>query len=682
MMMRKAQAVALILIGGILLNACGSRTSDNSASGQPIFNANGDLVSGGDGTLPLLGEANPLDEVRLRVISDVDSIATGGTDVATITALATNINNNAVADTDVIFRSTGGVLQDISASTNANGEATATLKLPQNFKNQDVIVTVSSGGAESSVRVVATGTTLELAGPDSLVSGDIAEVVVRLIAGNGEPIANQLVNVTSGAGNTITPEQITTDSDGRAQVSVGTENSSDTIRVSALDGSVVASHPFDVVADLLSFSNLTDAAERVVGRETVVTVNWVSQGLPVADEPLSFSITAGRIIGDSTMATDSSGNATIRISSDSAGPAKVTVESANYGAPKTDTDIEFIATGPHSVGVDASSSIVNVNETSIVSALVKDHLGNPVKNSEVTFAGVDLKGGQLNPASAVTNSAGIASVTFTAGENATEESEVTVTAAVKGTGITDSLDLTVFKRALNVTLGSANLITIKPFGTQYAKPLVVQVSDGSGTPLENASVRVSVRPLSFRKGYLELANEAGMNAAETAGTGATFTADHWRLASSAIVCPAEDLDGDRVLDTLGATSEDTNNNGSLDPQDPASLTAVEGEAATLSGGALRTDANGSGFFELLYPASNALWAYVEVTARAEALGVEATDSFRTILTMLAETVNDTENAPANAQSPYGSRDLSEELVRYVVSNGVSMKVYEGCTTTY
>jgi len=64
---------------------------------QPIFNANGDLVSGGDGTLPLLGEANPLDEVRLRVISDVDSIATGGTDVATITALATNINNNAVA---------------------------------------------------------------------------------------------------------------------------------------------------------------------------------------------------------------------------------------------------------------------------------------------------------------------------------------------------------------------------------------------------------------------------------------------------------------------------------------------------------------------------------------------------------------------------------------------------------
>jgi len=77
-------------------------------------------------------------------------------------------------------------------------------------------------------------------------------VVVRLIAGNGEPIANQLVNVTSAAGNTITPEQITTDSDGRAQVSVGTENSSDTIRVSALDGSVVASHPFDVVADLLA----------------------------------------------------------------------------------------------------------------------------------------------------------------------------------------------------------------------------------------------------------------------------------------------------------------------------------------------------------------------------------------------------------------------------------------------
>jgi len=208
--MRNAYAIALVVLCATLLSACGARTSDDSGSAQPIYNANGDLISGGDGSVPLLGEANPLDDIYLRVISDVDSIQTGGTDVATITALATNINNNAVGDADVTFRSTGGVLQNISPYTDENGEAKATLKLPQNFQNQEIIVTVSAGDSESSVRVIATGTTLEVTGPDNLVSGDNAELVMRLIAGNGEPIANQAISVSSTAGNPITPAELPT----------------------------------------------------------------------------------------------------------------------------------------------------------------------------------------------------------------------------------------------------------------------------------------------------------------------------------------------------------------------------------------------------------------------------------------------------------------------------------------
>ena len=679
--MRNAYAIALVVLCATLLSACGARTSDDSGSAQPIYNANGDLISGGDGSVPLLGEANPLDDIYLRVISDVDSIQTGGTDVATITALATNINNNAVGDADVTFRSTGGVLQNISPYTDENGEAKATLKLPQNFQNQEIIVTVSAGDSESSVRVIATGTTLEVTGPDNLVSGDNAELVMRLIAGNGEPIANQAISVSSTAGNPITPAELVTDSDGRAQVSVGSQNSSDRVLISALDGTVTATHEFEVVADLLSVVNLTDAAELVVGRETIVLVNWISQGQPVVNQPLSFSITAGRIQGDSTVMTNSEGNANIRISSDSAGPAKVTVEATNGGAPKTDLDVEFVATDPSTVTIDASSSLVNTGDTSIITALVRDRLGNPVKNSEVNFAGLDLKGGQLNPASAVTNSAGVASVTFTAGESPTEENEINVLATVKGTTFTDSMNLTVFKRALNVTLGSANLISIKPLGTQYSMPLVVQVSDGSGTPLDDATVKVSVRPLWYSKGHLELVNEARMNISAAAIAGIEFEAHEWTRASTNIDCPAEDVDGDRVLDTLGEISEDTNNNGSLDPQDPASLTAVEGSLATLSGGSLKTDTNGSGFFELLYPASNALWSYVEIVARAEALGVEATDSYRTILAMPAAAIKAKDDVPANALSPYGT-EVTNTVIRMGQINDLTMPIFGGCTNTF
>ena len=61
--------------------------------------------------------------------------------------------------------------------------------------------------------------------------------------------------------------------------------------------------------------------------------------------------------------------------------------------------------------------------------------------------------------------------------------------------------------------------------------------------------------------------------------------------------------GNRVLDT----GEDNNFNGALDPQDPAALTAVAGDFATIVGGVLETDEDGTGHFQLLYPASNAEW---------------------------------------------------------------------------
>lgn len=670
-------AALFVVASALLLNACGARSEGESGDSQPVFNANGDLVSGGDGSTPLLGSANPLDELTLRVISDVNSIATGGTDVATITALVTNANNNAVAETEVVFSSTGGVLQNISPMTDENGEASATLKLPQDFQNQDILVTVLAGAYQSNVKVNAAGSTLEVTGPDNLVAGDSADLVVRLAAGNGEPIANHAVEVTSTAANTITPAELITDADGRVEITVGSENSSDTVRISALNGSVSAEHSFDVVEDLLSFENTLEAAELVVGRDTLVRVNWISQGQPVVGQELSFAITAGRIEAPSTVTTDSQGNVTVRVSSDSAGPAKITVEATDGGAPKTDIDVEFVATDPDTVTINASASLVNVNETSTITALVKDALGNPVKNSEVSFAGIDLKGGQLSPASAVTNSAGIASITFTAGEVASEEGEIVIDATVKGTDINDSLALTVFKRALNITLGSANLITIKPLGTQYAMPLIVQVADGSGTPLENATVKVSVRPLSFMKGHLELIDENGRNVADAIADGRDFSADQWALADDVIVCPAEDLDGDRFLDTLGPQSEDINQNGSLDPQDPAALAAVEGGYATLTGGSLRTDANGSGFFELLYPASNSGWSYVEITARAEALGAEATDTYRTMLSIPADEIKEVNKGPASVLSPYGT-DVRDSIS--VI--GPELSVPTGCTTTF
>lgn len=670
----------VLLITAFLLSACGKRVEEEDVSSQSFYNSYGELVSGGDGTVPALGAANAQQQLVLRVISDVSRIETGGTDTATITALVTNDSNNTVADTEVSFRSTGGVLQNVSSTTDELGQATATLYLPQSFANEDILVTVVAGRYEGTVKVEASGSTLDVTGPENLMAGDTAQLVMRLTAGNGEPIANQAIGVTSVAGNSLTPAELITDHDGQVELSVGSENYSDTLHITALDGTVSASHDFYVVEDLLSFTNTSEGSELLVGSERLVTSNWTRLGQPVSGETVRFTITVGSIVAPSMIVTDAEGNASIRVSSNSAGPATLAVEAAAGGSPKTEIGVEFVATVPQTIELSTSDSLVDVSETSIVYALVADAMGNPVKNSEVIFSSPDLKGGQLSPMTSMTNSAGIASVTFIAGENPTETNEIQIQANVIDTDITDTLALSVFKRALNIIMGSGNEISIKPLGTQYAMPLLVQVNDGSGTPMEDATVRMSVRPLAYGKGQLELVNEAGLNLTESLAIGEEFDAKGWTYAEDVIECPAEDLDGDRILDTLGALSEDTNNNGVLDPQDPASLTAIAGDYATLSGGSLQTDVNGSGHFELLYPASNAAWAYVEITARAEALGVEATATYTTLLAMPASAIDDVDIPPANVVSPYGV-DTSSALVRRVVLNNQSKSVFNGCTTT-
>ena len=80
--MKNKQLLGALLIGvSLLVSACGERTSGDSP--QVTFNANGTTDSGGE---PAVAQALP-DTLSLRVVSDVNSISTGGIDVANITCL-------------------------------------------------------------------------------------------------------------------------------------------------------------------------------------------------------------------------------------------------------------------------------------------------------------------------------------------------------------------------------------------------------------------------------------------------------------------------------------------------------------------------------------------------------------------------------------------------------------------
>lgn len=658
------KTLSVVLIGFMLVfgASCGERPSPSAGNGSDqdasaggdeggaiIYGPNGEVINSSD---PDLGAALAT-ALTVHVISDANTISTGGTDVANIKVLVTDDSNRAKPEEEVEFSASGGVLQNIISVTDVNGEASAVLTLGRDYRNQDIIVEAQAGGTLGTVQITTDGTEVTVAGEDLLVAGDTAELVVSLTAGNDEPISNEEVTFTSTSGNTITPASAFTNSDGQISIEVDSASGSDIISISALEGTVTTTHEITVANDILTFESPTKDQEVPVGAVETVQVVWLSNGVPVANQDLRFALTAGQILGGSVVTTDGAGRASVDITSNSAGPARVTVESAASGDPAAKLDFEFIATTPAEVGLKASATRVPTGETSTLTALVTDANGNPVKNTEVVFSSPDLRGGQLNPASAMSNSDGQASVSFTAGRLATEYEAIQILAQVVNTTIVDDVLLTAVDRVLNVTIGTTDLIRIINGETQYSLPFVVQVADGGGAPLEGATVEMSIRPLSYSKGSYRAVNAEGVlpeNFAALA-TGGTWTADHWRLIDGVnyTTCNAEDANGNRLLDP----GEDFNTNGALDPQDPAIVAPDTENTPTIEGGAITTDATGSGFFGVIYPQSNAHWARVQITARAKALGAEAEASFLTNLPVLADEIDDMNSSMPNHTSPYG-----------------------------
>ncbi len=662
MMLKTKYLNGLLLVLLFAVSACGQRPDAPVATADAIdtesaveFGANGEVLNGAD---PELGAALP-SALTVHVISDTNSLATGGIEVANIQVLVTDESNRAEPGQAVEFSSTAGVLQDIVDVTDMNGVASAVLNLGRDYANQDIIVTAVASATVGSVQISASGSSIDISGQDLLVNGATASLLITMTDGNGGPIANEEISFVSLAGNSITPQQGTTDIDGQLEIEVGSGSGSDTITATALDGTVTSTLDITVADDSLEFVSLIEGQEIGVGTITSVTARWHSEGAPVVGEDLRFSLTAGQILGSSIVTTDASGEASVLILSGSAGPATLSVEAQLTGDPAFQSNVEFVATTPSQLNLNASSTRVPTGDTSRITALITDTNGNPVKNSEVLFTSGDLRGGQISPASAVTNSDGVATVTYTAGALATEFEAIEIVAQVANTAIADDVRISVVERVLNVTIGTTDLIRAINGETQYSLPFVVQVADGSGIPLESASVELSVRPLSYSKGGFELINNVGLTFAEhiAAQTGTVFNADRW-VQRQRIDCVAEDLNGNRFLDA----GEDVNNNGSLDPQDPAVVAADSVNEPTLENGSITTDATGSGFFAVIYPQSNSLWAVIEVTARARALGAEADASFITGLPIEISELEDTNSGLPNQVSPYGSDlDCTNEL---------------------
>ena len=608
-----------LAVAVMLLSACGG-------SGGPI---------GGETTPPPSTGPVP---ANLVLFSDLGSLRSSGADTAKLTAIVKDANNVVIQNVVVNFGANSGSLSVTQPTTDATGQAKATLGTQGNPANRTILVTATVQGTSisASLSIDVTGTTLSVSGPASMGAGDTQPLTINLRDSDGTGISNQTIILTSALNNTFSNASPITDSTGTATVSyTGGNGGNETVNASALSGSVVKSHAFPVSTENFRLSQQT-AGDIQLSTPAQINLSWTPAP---ATQNVTVAVTRGTINGTtSNIAVISvvAGAASFTVQATNAGPGVVTATTA--AGLSAQLQIEYVATTPSSITVAASpTTIAPGAKKSNINAVVRDAAGNLVKNKTVTFSLTDVSGGSISPASAITDSNGLASAVYTSGNSSSAQNGVSVTAAVAGTGVCGSggvcgtVTLTVANSPLFITLGTGNSI-LEPDDTTYAKNFAVFVTDAGGAPRPNQQLIITVTPVLPTEGY-GVAYHKGYREVPVGG-------DAWVTYVTA-QCQNEDRNLNGILDT--PPDFDLNNNGRIEPGNQVGVP-----------GSVTTDATGYAVIQLRYPQQYAYYMNVMIRATANVAGTESRAEQIWLLEGISTDFNKKDNAPPGVISPFGS----------------------------
>lgn len=594
-----------------------------------------------------LGIAVVNDQQTVTVLASSPQMPSNGSNAVTVTAIVRNANNQLMPNVAVNFiASSGGITpvqttagaaaSVVAGTTDANGTAAASLTPAGDPTNRVIAVTASAGAASGTVNVAVVGTTLTITGQSSLVLGSSSTYTVALTDSGSNGIGNTAVTVSSASGNTVTPANLVTDSTGHATFQLtATKGGSDTITATALGMSATQA----VVVSTQSFSFTSPAPNTTVplSSSPTLTLVWTNGGVPVANQPVTFAITRGTVTPTAT--TDGTGTATVTVSSTTAGPAVVTATASGVTA---ELPIEFIATVPASLDLQASPTTVPTQGQSTISAIVRDASDNLVQGQTVDFTLTDTTGGTLSVGSAVTDVQGIAQTVYTASSTASAANGVQIAAAVEGAPTVDNtVDLTVGGQTMFLSLGTGNTISENSDKTQFILPYVVQALDSGGNAVSGVQITLTVHSLPPADpspgGAPDYTASSSVYAAYGKGTWTKGTSS-W-VQTVAAYCLNEDVNGTGIYEA----SEDLNGNGRLDP----------GDVAAVSPGTVTTDSTGTANVNITYPEDHAAWVQVRLTATATVAGTQTSTTSTFWLPMLASYVTNLTVDPPGVVSPYG-----------------------------
>jgi hypothetical protein len=624
----KGVPVTFSVNGGNLVVTQGA--TDDSGVAKATLSASGmaagstlTVTASGGGTSANISVAVANTQQTVTVVTDLPQMASDNSKAATITAIVRGANNQLLPNVAVDFSSTSGGLGVTSAVTDAKGQATATLNTAGDPTNRHITVTAAAGATSATVGVDIVGTKLTVAGPTRLVQGSTGTYNVSLSDSSNNAITGRAVTVASAKANTVTPATgLATDASGHGTFSLKAINSgNDTVTLTALGMTAVQT----IAVSNENFAVTAPAADTKIALNTPtnVTVTWLTGAAPQANKQITFSTTRG-LFGASvstTATTDAAGKATVQIASTTAGPAIITATSTGVSAQ---IEVDFIATTPSTLSLQASPTTIPIQGASTISAVVRDPTQNLVEGQTVNFQLTDITGGSLSLASAVTDVQGRAQTVYTASNTPSSAGGVTITANVQGTALTPATaSLTVGGQTVFIKLVTGTKLAENGTFTQFIMPYTVMAIDSAGNPVNGVTIVLTAHSTLYRKGsWIK-----GVSS--------------WTFP---IVpnCANEDLDLDGVFNaTIDA---DANHNGTLEPGDVAAATP----------GSVVTSVNGSADFSVVYGQNFAQWVQIQLTAKATVQGTESSTSATISLPMLAKYVNDVSADIPGLNSPYGT----------------------------
>jgi hypothetical protein len=517
----KLSTVAL----AVLLASCGGGGSDGYF---PDKNSGGNS-SGGTVTSPTAE--------LLSIGQSKSSLNAGGEDSLTLTIRTLDKAGGIIPKANIkieikdAVNAGAGLSTPSSLISDENGLAKTTLSLVNTTltqrMNRTITVVVTSGQARQELVVPVNGTAITISSDMNLLEeGGTANITLIALDAIGTPLSGAKASLVDPSGKTIT-DVISTDQSGRAIFKVPYTtvlNSPD--RKLSLVGKLAVEGSNQTVTNLLT----TDAViltANVANNVLQLTSNTdpVSVDIP---KTLSFKVmaaTQAQLNGQTVKFATTNGTVTpqalitnIRQENGmwvgdastifSGAVASIATISATFG-----TNVVYVAQRvspgvPAMISIQSESTVLAPGANTKVIALVKDKNGSPIPNTEVSFNIIKdtSSTGQISQPTAITDSAGRATVIYTAGAAQTLGGGVEINASAGDAKVQEpvyspTLKLTVATQSAYITISQNHLVTTDPDNnTYYNKDFSASVVDTAGNPIANQKISISLELVSFMKG--------------------------------------------------------------------------------------------------------------------------------------------------------------------------------------